>query len=97
MPEDTNARHKLTKQQRIAFGDQAAKLLESGVFDQAINAVMAKYISDLIEIVPGSAEGIATHASFKALSDLKNQLTAIKNDGTMAREEMKKLSDSAAT
>lgn len=77
--------------ERIAVGDEAARLLAEGsLFNAIISSVTKDYIVTLMRTVPGSPEGLSAHAGLNALNNIKEAFKAIQNDGVMAKKEAEK-------
>lgn len=77
--------------ERIAFGDEAGRLLLSPVLNTAINTRIKDKVNEMLTVAVGSEAAMEIHAELKGLNALKEQLTVFKNDATMARKELEKL------
>ena len=73
---------------RMAIGDEAARLLDDPMFNSLLNSITADYMNELMNTVPGSSSGVQAHAGIRGLNDIKSRLTALRNDAAMARKEV---------
>lgn len=78
-------------EERIAFGDEAGRLLNSPVLNTAINTHIKDKVNELLTAPVGSQQATEIHAALKGLNALKEQLTVFKNDAAVARKELEKL------
>lgn len=80
----------LTVAQRIANGNEASRLLEDPLFNGVLNVLLADQIVKLTGSIPGSDAGIVAHACFLGISNIKDGLRSVANDGKMAEKEAAK-------
>lgn len=80
----------MTLEERIAFGDEAGRLLNSPVLNTAINTHIKDKVNELLTAPVGSQQATEIHAALKGLNALKEQLVVFKNDAAVARKEWEK-------
>lgn len=82
---------KMSINDRIALGDEAARLLSDGsMLNGIISAIIKEQIVALMSSAPGSDVGIQAHSILSGLEKIKGSLKAIQNDGAMAKREAEK-------
>jgi len=82
---------KMSINDRITLGDEAARLLSEGsMFNGIVNAIVKEQIVILMSSAPGSEIGIQAHSVLSGLEKIKGSVKAIQNDGAMARREAEK-------
>lgn len=78
---------KVPIEQRIAYGKEAARLLDDPLFNGVLNSVLKDCMTDLLKSVPGSEGGIAAHSLLLGIDKVKGSLISVKNDGIAAQKE----------
>ena len=75
----------LSKEERIRLSDSAKQFVESPVMNGVFTSLLKSYMSELIATPAGDDRVKHIHAKIVGLEDIKKDLQALVNDGTMIR------------
>lgn len=78
------------KEKRIEQGTEAGGLLLDPLFLRVVAGLKAEYTNAIIQNAVGSLTSHTACAKLQVLNDVLKELTAIKNDGSVAKAESKK-------
>lgn len=77
---------KPTREERMELGGEAKRLSDSPLFNAVMQRVEDHFIRVLKNTTPGSEAAVKAHASLFAIPAIQGELTALVNDGEMARK-----------
>lgn len=81
----------MDQQRVLEIAQEAERMLdEASLFNSVVTSLVKKYTQDIVEADINSPESFAAHSKLKALTNIKEDLRVLANEGVVIKNNAKK-------